>query len=113
MKKVLKNNLKTQRYLNKLRKVYLIGHWYRYGVREYPFAGKFVQDEVLGLIPLVYHYDDRNGTVDNWYLVKLSSVTTGSIISYSFSNLNPFLNNQTPYFSPSFFFGINRNTSIS
>lgn len=88
MKKILKNNLKTQRYLNKLRKVYLIGHWYRYGVREYPFAGKFVQDEVLGLIPLVYHYDDRNGTVDNWYLVKLSSVTTGSIISYSFSYEN-------------------------
>lgn len=85
MKKVLHNNAKTKKYLDSLKKVYLIGCWARFGVWEFPFTGKFVHDDVLGYVPLVYDYDDRNGTVDNYYLRKLTDVTTGSIIEYSFS----------------------------
>lgn len=85
MKKVLKNNSKTKAFLDSLPKIYLVACWAKYGVSEYPFTGKYVQDKYRNNIsvPLVYDYDDFNGTCDNWYLRKLTNVTTGQIVMWT------------------------------
>ena len=86
MKKVLKNSKKTRAYLDSLPKIYLVGCWAKYGVREYPFTGKYKQDKYNDNIsvPLVYDYDDWNGTTwGNYYLRQLTRVTTGSIIMWT------------------------------
>jgi hypothetical protein len=84
-KKVLSNNKRTQKYLKKLPKIYVVACWARFGVREYPFTGKFIKDKYRGdtYVPLVYDYDDCNGTSDNYYLRKLTNTTTGIIIMWT------------------------------
>ena len=85
MRKVLKNNKKTKAYLDSLPKIYLVACWAGYGVMEFPFTGKYVQDEYINNIsvPLVYDYDDCNGTCDNWYLRKITNTTTGQIVVWT------------------------------
>lgn len=83
MKKVLPNNSKTEKYLAKLPKIYLVGCWARYGVMEFPFSGKYIINENGISIPLVYDYDDFNGTSDNWYLRPINLTTTGFIIVWT------------------------------
>lgn len=83
MRKVLKNTTKTREYLDSLPKIYLVGCWAKYGVREYPFTGKYEQDENGISIPIVYDYDDHNGTCDNYYLRKLNHVTAGQILLWT------------------------------
>ena len=83
MRKVLKNNKQTKIYLDSLPKIYLIGYWARYGVMEFPFTGKYEQNEYGISIPLVYDYDDHNGTCDNWYLRKITDTTTGIILLWT------------------------------
>ena len=82
MKKVLKNTPKTKTYLDGLPKIYLVGCWAKYGVREYPFTGKYTQISGIS-VPLVYDYDDHNGTCDNYYLRSLYSATSGQIIMWT------------------------------
>jgi hypothetical protein len=84
-KKVLSNNKRTQKYLEKLPKIYIVACWARFGVREYPFTGKFVKDQYRGnvYVPLVYDYDDCNGTGDDYYLRKITNVTTGNIVLWT------------------------------
>lgn len=82
MKKELKNTKKTKKYLESLHKIYLIGCWAHYGVREYPFTGKYSKN---GTMPLVYDYDDHNGTCDSWFLRELVNTTTGAYVGFSFS----------------------------
>lgn len=84
-KKVLKNNKRTKRYLEKLPKIYIVACWARFGIAEYPFTGKFVKDKCRGnvYVPLVYDHDDCNGTCDNYFLRKITSVTTGHIIIWT------------------------------
>ena len=84
MRKVLKNTAKTRAYLDSLPKIYMVGYWAKYGVREYPFVGKYEQDEFNNIsVPLVYDYDDHNGTCDNYYLRGITSTTTGSIVMWT------------------------------
>lgn len=83
MRKVLKNNKKTRAYLDSLSKIYIVGCWAKYGVREYPFTGKYETNDNGIDIPLVYDYDDHNGTTDNYYLRRLDRVTTGQIILWT------------------------------
>ena len=82
MKKVLKNTAKTKVYLDSLPKIYLVGCWAKYGVREYPFTEKYFSENGFS-VPLVYDYDDHNGTCDNWYRRRLDYVTTGQIIMWT------------------------------
>ena len=82
MRKVLKNTPKTKAYLDSLPTIYLVGCWAKYGVREYPFTEKYFSENGFS-IPLVYDYDDHNGTCDNWYLRRLDYVTTGQIIMWT------------------------------
>lgn len=83
MRKVLKNNKTTKKYLDSLPKIYIVGCWAKYGVREYPFTGKYETNDNGIDIPLVYDYDDHNGTTDNYYLRRLDHVTTGQIILWT------------------------------
>lgn len=82
MKKVLKNTPKTKTYLDSLPKIYLVGCWAKYGVREFPFTEKYFSENGFS-VPLVYDYDDFNGTCDNWYLRRLNYVTIGQIIMWT------------------------------
>lgn len=83
MRKILKNDSKTKAYLNSLPKIYLVACWAKYGVQEYPFTGKYKTNEKGISIPLVYDYDDFNGTCDNYYLRRLDHVTTGWIVMWT------------------------------
>lgn len=85
MRKILENSHETKEYLDKLPKIYLVACWAGYGVREFPFAGKFIKDEYQNniYVPLVYDYDDFNGTCDNWYLRKITNTTTGQIVLWT------------------------------
>lgn len=81
--KVLDNSPETKAYLDKLKKIYLIGCWAHYGVLEFPFSGKYVDKDKTK--PLVYQYDDHNGTCDNWYLREIDDTTTGHIWGWTFN----------------------------
>jgi hypothetical protein len=83
MRKVLKNNSKNREFLDSLPKIYLVCCWARYGVREYPFTGKYEQNESRINIPLVYDYDDHNCTCDNYYLRRIDYTTTGQIVLWT------------------------------
>lgn len=82
MRKVLKNKPKTRAYLDKLPKIHMVGCWAGYGVRTFPFTGKYVVSNGVS-IPLVYDYDDHNGTCDNYYLRRLDHTTTGQVIVWT------------------------------
>lgn len=81
--KVLENSAETKAYLDTLKKIYLIGCWAHYGVREYYFSGKYADKDKTK--PLVYDYDDHNGACDNWYLRELDDTTTGYVWGWTFN----------------------------
>ena len=83
MKKILDNSKETRDYLNYLKNVYLVACWASYDVMEFPFSGKYKDKEHLQ--PLVWQYDDFNGTADTWYLRPIEDTTTGSIYLWAFS----------------------------
>lgn len=82
MKKVLKDNKKTKKYLESLPKIYIVGHWAKYGVQDYPFTGKYIEIDGIS-VPLVYKYYDGNGTCSQWNLTRISHVTTGAVIMWT------------------------------
>ena len=84
MRKVLKNTPKTKAYLDSLPTIYMVGCWAKYGVREYPFTGKYKKDKYYDIsVPLVYQYDDHNGTCNNYYLRSIVETTSGSTIMWT------------------------------
>lgn len=84
MKKVLKNNAKTAAYLNSLPKMYMVGCWANYGVWNLPWSGKWEKNPYTShMEPLVWYYNDHNGTADNWYLGPIRHVTSGEIIMWT------------------------------
>ena len=85
LKEHLEYNDKNNKYIQSLRKVYLVGYWARYGVLEFPYAEKMIEDKLFGMTPLVYDFDDHNGTYDEYILRKINDVTTGQIIIYCFN----------------------------
>lgn len=76
---VLPRTEEVQEYLKSLPKFYLVACWARYGVVEFPYSGKDVFDEKEGYVPLIWEYDDHNGTSDEYYLRKITDTTTASI----------------------------------
>lgn len=76
---------KNEKFIRKLTPIYLIACWARYGVREYPFSGKFKKHPSGELEPLVYNFDDHNGTFAEYVLRPISHTTTGFILDWSFS----------------------------
>lgn len=83
MRKILKNTAKTKAYLDSLPKIYMVGQWASFGVREYPFTGKYALNPAGISVPLVYDYDDHNGTCDNYYLRRLDQATSGAVVMWT------------------------------
>ena len=85
MKKRLKDCAKTNRYLKKLPDIYLVACWYKFGVRHFPFSGKFKKYANGTLVPLVWDFDDHNGTYPEWILRPIFDTTTGFSLTWTFS----------------------------
>ena len=83
MRSLLQNSKETKAYLDSLPKAYIAACWASWGVREYPFSGKYKDKEKT--IPLVWDHYDFNGAVDEWHLVPIYSTTTGFIAGWSFN----------------------------
>ena len=83
MKKVLLNTPETKNYLESLPRVYIAACWAGWGVRDFPFSGKYADKEKT--IPLVWDYYDFNGAADEWHLIPINQTTTGIIAGWSFS----------------------------
>lgn len=82
MKTVLKDNEKTREFLNKLPKIYLVALWAHYGVRDFPFSGKYIKQNGID-VPLVYVFDDHNGTCDHYFLRPIIYTTTAHIFLWT------------------------------
>lgn len=83
-RKRLPYNQKTKDKLAKLPKIYLVACWAHYGVLEFPFSGKYkkVKDAdspLVRYIPLVWDYDDHNGTYPEYVLRPITWTTTAAI----------------------------------
>ena len=85
LKKKLENTPENREYLEKLPRIYLVATWAKTGVWEFPFAGKYMFDKYAQCkVPMVYQYDDFNGTEDNYWLRKITYTTTGFIVGWTF-----------------------------
>ena len=71
----------TKRLLDSLPRIYAVGCWARYGVREYYYSGRTTKDG----IPLVWDYNDHNGIYPEWLLVPLHYTTMGLILAWTTS----------------------------
>ena len=83
MAKILKNSKETKEYLNSLPKAYIAACWAGWGVRDFPFSGKYADKEKT--IPLVWDHYDFNGAADEWHLISIYDTTTGFIAGWSFN----------------------------
>jgi len=81
--KVLDNCKETREYLDSLPKVYIAACWAGWGVRDFPFSGRYLDQQKT--IPLVWDYCDFNGAADEWHLVPINRTTTGMIMGWSFN----------------------------
>ena len=74
VKKKLKSNAKTKKYLESLPKVYAVFQWAKWTVVEVPWPKKYDKNGM----PLVYHYFDCNGCCDEYRLIPISQVSSGA-----------------------------------
>lgn len=81
-KNVLENCKETKEYLNSLPKVYIAACWAGWGVIDFPFSGRYLDQQKT--IPLVWDHCDFNGEADEWHLVPISHTTSGAIAGWSF-----------------------------
>ena len=73
LKKVLKNNSRALRRLNRMYKIYGVFLWAKWGIMELHWSGKIDGDGY----PLVYIYYDGNGAADEWHLVPIHQASSG------------------------------------
>ena len=78
LRKRLKNTKKNKDKLAKLPKIYLVACWARYGVLEFPFSGRYKKINKKP-IPLVWDFDDHNGTYPEYVLSPITWTTTAVI----------------------------------
>ena len=78
LRKHLPHNQKTKDKLAKLPKIYLIACWARYGVLEFPFSGRYKKINKKP-VPLVWDFDDHNGTYPEYVLRPITWTTTAAI----------------------------------
>lgn len=79
-KKELPNNKKTKKYLDSCKSIYVVCCWAQPLMLEAKWSGKFNKDNQ----PLVWIYDDHNGTCDNYFLRSVTSITSGGIYNWYF-----------------------------
>lgn len=84
----LENTKENKEYIDGLQKIYLVGCWARYGIMEFPFAGEYREYDVgrgrKMEVPMVWDYDDCNGTSDAYYLRPIHRTTTGIVYDWTF-----------------------------
>ena len=73
MRKILKNNVKTKKRLEKLPKICAVVERAKWDVLELPWSKRYDAN----CMPLVYHYYDANGYCDEWHLVPINRVSSG------------------------------------
>jgi hypothetical protein len=73
------NDPEITRILANCRTIYLIGHWAQYGYLPLPFSGEYKFTE-----PLVWMFNDHNGTYDEFILIPITKITTGYVIDWTF-----------------------------
>lgn len=78
LRKRLPDNQKTRNKLAKLPKIYLIACWAHYGVLEFPFSGRYKKINKKP-VPLVWDFDDHNGTYPEYVLRPITWTTTAAI----------------------------------
>ena len=78
LRKHLPHNQKTKDKLAKLPKIYLVACWARYGVLEFPFSGRYKKINKKP-VPLVWDFDDHNGTYPEYILRPITWTTTAAI----------------------------------
>ena len=78
LRKHLPHNQKTKDKLAKLPKIYLVACWARYGVLEFPFSGRYKKINKKA-VPLVWDFDDHNGTYPEYVLRPITWTTTAVI----------------------------------
>ena len=62
--------------------VVLYAHW---GVREYKWTGKWGKNSHdKSPTPIVWHYNDHNGTYEEYQRIPIEYTTTGYIITWTF-----------------------------
>lgn len=93
--KSMPDNEKTHKKLAKMPDIYALHLWAGYGKGTYKFAGKYVKRKLsdptnpkkkfIWMVPLVWHYNDHNGTYPEYILMPIDYVTTGQTIHWSFS----------------------------
>lgn len=74
MKKNMPDNAKARKKLEKLPKIYYVGFWAHWGTRNEALQG-FDKDGH----PLVWYFNDHNGTYAEWVLTRLEYTTTGVV----------------------------------
>lgn len=87
---VLENTKETKEYLASLPRIYLVVRYFGIAILEFPFTEKYEkagerEKDHCDWIPLVYDYDDCNGTCDNYFLRKITNTTTGWIIDWCYT----------------------------
>ena len=75
------NSAHTKDVLAACQRMFYVGCWAHYGVREVFYAG-FCRDDGM---PYIWCYNDYNGTADLWECVPLTSDTTGQIYAWTTS----------------------------
>ena len=74
MKTRMPDNAKARKKLKKLPKIYYVGFWAHWGTRN-----EFLQGFDKDGHPLVWYFNDHNGTYAEWILTRLENTTTGAI----------------------------------
>lgn len=67
------------------KKVYLVVCYAEWCVRDFPYAGRMKYCARYEMkCPLVYYYDDHNGTYEEYRITNIFNTTTGWIDSFTF-----------------------------
>ncbi len=70
--------------INKCKKVYLVVCYAKWTVREFPWTGKFTTYRG-NPCPLVWDYDDHNGTYEEYAKRPIYLTTTGEVCTWTFT----------------------------
>lgn len=80
LRKSLPYNKRNKKRIEKLPRIYLVACLARWGVIEHAYAGKNTKNG----IPLVYQFDDHNGTHWEYCLRRITDTTTGATYKWFF-----------------------------
>lgn len=80
----MKITKKLMKKIEEAPKVYLIVCWARWGIREYHWTGEWLIGTNNIPQPIVYYYNDHNGTYEEYQKIPITFTTTGICADWSF-----------------------------